>query len=294
MQSPDRPHKISTLLLTLAALVAFAGNSILCRLALRGSEDQEIDPVGFTVVRLASGALFLFFLMRLTPGEKGQRALSHPKSLLGAATLFVYAICFSLAYANLDAGAGALILFGAVQFTMLGSGFLRGERTSWMGTLGIFLAIGGVAWLVAPGARAPEPTGSLLMSLAGLAWGLYSLLGRGEPNATQATARNFQASLPLCVAAFLLYRSDFSYTKSGLALACASGALTSGLGYVLWYRALRGHSRTSAAVVQLAVPAIAALGGVAILNEDLHRRLIASGTLTLGGIALALFAKPKR
>lgn len=271
-----------TVALTVVTLAAFAGNSILCRLALRTG---AIDPLSFTAVRLASGALVLAPFLRAGP---------RPWSPRAAAALFAYALAFSLAYVWLDAGTGALLLFGAVQITMIGAGLWQGERPGALRTLGILAAIAGVVLLVAPGVSAPSPRGALLMTAAGLAWGVYSLLGRGARVPTRATACNFALAAPAALVVLGLGASTVTVTAQGALLAVVSGALTSGLGYVLWYAALPGHSATSAAVVQLAVPVIAALGGVVLLDERPTTRLFGAGALTVGGVLVAVLAARRR
>ena len=274
---------LRTVLLTAATLIAFAANSILCRLALRG---EATDPLSFTALRLASGALVLLPFLRVPAGAAPSRW-----SPASAVALFAYALGFSLAYVWLDAGTGALLLFGAVQVTMIGAGLRAGERPTALRALGILAAIVGVVVLVAPGVSAPEPIGAALMAGAGVAWGIYSLLGRGVPAPTRATARNFLLAAPLGLLALLARPSTLSVTTEGALLAVTSGAVTSGLGYVVWYAALRGHSATSAAVVQLSVPVLAALGGVAFLSEEATPRLFAAGALTLGGVLVAVLAR---
>jgi len=274
---------LRTVLLTAVTLVAFAANSILCRLALRS---VAIDPLSFTALRLASGALVLLpFLRAPTRADPSRWSPASAVALAG------YALGFSLAYVWLDAGTGALLLFGAVQVTMIGAGLRAGERPTALRALGIVAAVVGVVVLVAPGVSAPEPAGAALMAGAGVAWGVYSLLGRGVPTPTRATARNFLLAAPLGMLALLARPSTLSVTLEGALLAVTSGALTSGLGYVVWYAALRGHSATSAAVVQLSVPVLAALGGVAFLGEEPTPRLLAAGALTLGGVPVAVLAR---
>lgn len=207
--------------------------------------------------------------------------------------LFAYALTFSLAYVSLPAGTGALLLFGCVQMTMLGVGFARGERPTPLATLGIAAAMAGVLILVLPGVHAPDPLGATLMATSGIAWAVYSLLGRTAKNPTLATARNFAIAAPLAAIALVFAPTEATWTSNGVLLAIASGTITSGLGYILWYAALPALTASNAAVVQLAVPAIAALGGVVALNEVLDGRLLLAGALTLGGIALAITAKPK-
>lgn len=262
--------------LTALALVAFAGNSLLCRAALR---EGAIDPVSFTAIRLASGALVLLPL-----AVRGGAAWS----VRGALALGAYALGFSLSYVTLGTGTGALLLFGTVQITMMGTGLARGERLGGWQTVGVAAAVTGVVVLVAPGLSAPEPAGAALMAGAGVAWGVYSLLGRGVARPAAATARNFLLAVPPALVALLLARDGVAVEPRGAWLAVASGTLTSGLGYVVWYRALRGHTATTAAVVQLAVPVIAAVGGVLLLGEAVDSRLVGASVLTLGGVGLAL------
>ena len=281
-----------TALLTVVALLAFAGNSILCRLALR---DGAIDPWSFTAIRLLSGAVLLMpLLWPRTPSRMSDES-RRPGSALAAAALFVYAAAFSLAYVSLDAGTGALLLFGMVQITMIATGLRTGERPTAMASTGIALAVAGVVWLVLPGVRAPDPLGAVLMATAGIAWGTYSLLGRNTTQPRRATARNFVIAAPLgAVAIALVAASDLDslrVTTEGIWLAIASGAITSGIGYVIWYMALPGHSATSAAVVQLSVPVLAAVGGVTLLAEPTSMRLLAASALTIGGVATAILAR---
>lgn len=269
----------STVTFTVVALVAFAANSILCRLALGGN---LIDPTSFTAMRLASGAAILL------PWALSQKGARGSWQIPSAMALFVYALLFSLAYVTLGAGTGALLLFGLVQLTMLAVAFSRGERPAAVQVVGMGVAAGGVVWLVAPGVTAPDPRGAVFMALAGVAWGAYSLLGRGVANPAVATARNFILAAPLGLLFMVLFAGERHIEVLGALLAVVSGALTSGLGYVLWYSALRGHTRTSAAVVQLAVPIIAAWGGTIFLAEELTMRLVGAAVLTLGGVALAI------
>ena len=271
-----------TAALTALALVAFAANSVLCRLALR---EGAIGAPAFTALRLGAGALVLLPFLR----ARGPREPWSPRSALALA---LYALGFSFAYLALDAGLGALLLFGAVQGTMIGVGLARGERPGALRWLGIALAAAGVVVLVRPGGGAPAPRGALLMLAAGVAWGAYSLLGRGAPAPARASARNFLLAAPLGLAVWALAPGSPT-TLAGALLAVTSGALTSGLGYVLWYAALRGHSATSAAVVQLLVPLLAALAGVLLLGEHATPRLWTSAALTLGGVGLAVVARAR-
>ncbi len=271
--------------LAAAAMTAFAANSLLCRAALGA---QAVDALTFTSVRLASGALVLALVVRGRSGTRDAFAAWR----LGAA-LFAYAIGFSLAYTRITAGVGALLLFGAVQVTMIGGGLVAGERPTTREWLGLGLALAGLVGLTFPGLTAPDPGGAAFMLAAGVAWGVYSLGARagGEPLA--ANAASFACSVPLALVAqgVGFVRMPPKVTAAGLALAVTSGAVTSGLGYALWYAALRGLTATQAAIVQLSVPPLAALGAVALLGEALGARLIVSGAAVLGGIAVALAAR---
>ena len=284
MHSTSRGH---TALLTGTALVAFAGNSILCRLALR---DGEIDPWSFTSIRLASGALLLLLFLRVS-----KRNPTSPRPVAwkptAAATLFVYVFTFSLAYVSLDAGTGSLLLFGTVQITMVIAGLYSGERPTPLNMVGTLTAASGVAWLVWPGVSAPDPVGAALMITAGIAWGSYSLLGRGATQPTVTTARNFALATPIAMLAMACSSQQLSITINGAWLAIASGAITSGLGYALWYMALPNHSATRAAALQLSVPIIAAVGGVAFLGEAASARLLAASSLTISGVAAATLSR---
>ena len=272
------------LALTALAMVAFAANSLLCRLALR---DTGIDPASFTLIRMLSGALVLWVILRLRTSVAEQ---SHG-DWRSAAALFAYAIAFSYAYVGLSAGAGALLLFGSVQATMILYSLWRGERFAPWQCLGFALAIGGLIALVAPGATAPPWLAAVLMVLAGMAWGMYSLRGRGNTDPLATTAGNFLRSVPMALAAALLAWPWLAVDAWGAVLAVLSGALASGVGYAIWYAALRGLSGTAAATVQLSVPALAALGGVVLLAEPLSLRLVLASVVTLGGIALVIHGR---
>jgi drug/metabolite transporter (DMT)-like permease len=202
--------------------------------------------------------------------------------------LFVYAIPFSFAYSSLTAGTGALILFAFVQATMMMAAVAAGERPHWSQWTGLALASCGLTYLVLPGLKAPSFSGSLLMALAGVMWGLYSLRGRGVADPLRLNMSNFVRALPLVIVVNLLVRGQVHVTTSGVLLALGSGAITSGLGYVLWYTALRNLTAMRAAIVQLMVPVLAGAGGVLFLGETTSLRLVLSGILVLGGIALAL------
>ncbi len=280
------PAAVRTALLTTAAMIAFATNSILCRLALA---NPAIDPASFTSLRLASGAAALALIVG---GMRGRYRAGGDWT--AAAMLFLYAVLFSFAYLYLTAGTGALILFGAVQLTMFAVGLRAGERFRPLSWLGLALAVAGLVYLVLPGVAAPSPLGAGLMAVAGVAWGVYSLRGRGTSDPLGATAGNFARAAPLALLVSAVFIADFDLTAGGAALAVASGALASGLGYVIWYAALGGLSATRAATVQLSVPVIAAFGGVLLLSEAITLRLLVSTVATLGGIALVLSQRGKK
>lgn len=271
-------------LLTIAALVAFAANSVLARLALRAG---AIDPASYSSLRLATGALMLALMVHARRGRPGAAG-----NWTGAGLLAAYAVPFSFAYVALTTGTGALILFGTVQVTMVGAGLLLGERppaTTWVGAA---LAAGGIVALVLPGLEAPPPGAAALMALAGTAWGGYSLVGRRATEPLLATAGNFLRATPLALgvlaASVLASPAAGRVTPAGAALATASGALASGLGYVAWYAALPGLTRTQAALTQPAVLVLAAAAGVFLLGEPLTLRLVLSGSTILAGIGLVV------
>jgi len=282
-----KPAVAKTIALTVATMIAFAANSLLCRMALGA---DAIDAASFTTLRLASGALTLWLILSATRKDR-TRARSD---WIAAAMLFLYAIAFSFAYLSLTAGTGALILFGAVQLTMLTVGLRGGEHFAPLSWAGFVLAVVGLVYLVSPGLTAPAPVGTALMAVAGIAWGVYSLRGRGVANPLIATAGNFARTLPFTLAASVLFISNVHANWSGALLAVASGAVASGVGYAIWYAALRGLTATRAATVQLSVPVIAAFGGVALLSERITLRLLISSIAILGGIALVLMQRGAR
>jgi drug/metabolite transporter (DMT)-like permease len=269
-----------TLLLTALAMLAFAGNSILCRIALR---DTTIDPASFTGLRILAGALTLWLLLRLSRDRR-----SAGGDWLSAVALFVYAASFSFAYINLDAGAGALLLFGAVQLSMLVWGLLSGERFSAGQIAGLLLALSGLLILLLPGSRTPALEGALLMLLSGVAWGIYSLRGRAASNPLAATAGNFIKAVPFAAVLCLVMLGQQQWDAPGVVYALLSGALASGVGYAIWYAALPGLAAVQAASVQLSVPLLTAIAGAALLGEVLTPTLIISGAAILGGIAMVL------
>jgi len=277
----------STVLWTLLAMLAFAANSLLCRLALG---QELIDAASFATVRVGSGAVVLT-LMMLPRWRVRARAQTDWRSV---AMLFAYMVLFSFAYLSLSAGTGALILFGAVQLTMFIAALRGGEKFALLSWAGLALAVIGLVYLVSPGLTAPDPMNAILMAIAGIAWGFYSLLGRGISDPLEATANNFIYSVPLVIIVSLLFKDEYHSTLSGLLLAVVSGAITSGLGYVIWYSALRGLTATRAATVQLSVPAIAAFGGVVLLSEQITLRLVLASVATLGGVWIVLAQRAAR
>ena len=270
-----------TILLTALAMVAFAANSLLCRLALGA---DEIDAASFTTIRVLSGVLTLL-LISYAQHRPPSRSNANWRSAL---SLFAYMICFSFAYISLGAANGALILFGAVQLTMFAAALSTGERFPALAWLGLAIAIGGLAYLVSPGLTAPDPLGAMLMAVAGVAWGIYSLLGRSARDPLSATTMNFIFCAPLVIIVSLFSFSQLHISSIGAAYAVASGAIASGCGYVIWYAALRGLTAGRAATVQLSVPVIAAIGAVMLLAEPLTLRLVLASVATLGGVALGL------
>jgi drug/metabolite transporter (DMT)-like permease len=279
-RAADTP-RLATLSFTAAAMLAFAANSLLCRLALAR---DGIDPASFGAIRVAAGALALVLMVRWRAGHD----TSVGGDWLSAAMLFAYVAFFSFAYVVLAAGTGALILFGAVQLTMFGAALRGGERFTAVAWCGLALAGAGLVYLVLPGVSAPPLFGATLMALAGLAWGVYSLRGRGAPDPLRATAGNFLRAAPLAFALWLPFAGLAHADVMGIVLAIVSGAVTSGLGYALWYTALRELSAMRAATVQLSVPLVTAFGAVLLLGEPVTLRLALASVAILGGIALVL------
>jgi drug/metabolite transporter (DMT)-like permease len=272
-------------------MLAFAGNSLLCREALLRT---SIDPANFTMIRIAAGALALGLLLWIRDWRASPVASSSGGSWTSAFALFAYAAAFSFAYQTLTVATGALLLFGAVQATMIGYGLCKGERFGAVQLVGIVLACGGLVYLLLPGVDAPAPSGALLMIAAGVAWGAYSLRGRAAGDPTRATAGNFIRAVPFALLTSALTLLHSSLDGRGVAYAVASGALTSGVGYAIWYTAVRDLNATSAAMVQLSVPVITAFAGVALLGESLTARLVLASIAVLGGIALVIAGPGER
>jgi drug/metabolite transporter (DMT)-like permease len=270
-------------LLTTLTMIAFAGNSLLCRIALKHT---TIDAASFTAIRLVSGALVLWLIVRMrrgtcTGGGNGWSSLA----------LFAYAAGFSYAYVSLPAATGALILFGAVQATMIGYGLWVGERLLQRQLVGLVLALGGLVGLLLPGLSAPPLHGAVLMLVAGVAWGIYSLRGKGAGDPTRVTAGNFLRAVPVAAVLSLLMLDHASLDRAGFWYAVSSGAVASGIGYAIWYTVLPALKATTAATVQLSVPVIAAVGGIAFLGEPITMRLALASVAILGGIALVIVSR---
>lgn len=296
-----RSKYLLTSVITLSTLIAFAANSILCRKALIS---DAIGPVEFTTIRLLSAMLIFLpiILFRRRQSVSNARREISPDGLLTARmlrifpalALFSYAIFFSLAYVQLTAGTGALLLFGSVQVTMLGIYLLRGNRVGLFAWLGLATSFAGLVYLLLPGLSAPSAGGTALMILSGVSWGVYSILGKQETDAIMATARNFLYCLPgaVILVAIAMVRANtvgsLQITMPGVILALCSGAVASGFGYVLWYLAVKRISTSTASIVQLLVPLLAAIGGVVFLGETLSMRLVVAGNLIGGGVALSL------
>ncbi|MGB1238991.1 MAG: DMT family transporter [Pseudomonadales bacterium] len=274
---------------TLLALVAFAANSVLCRLALG---DAQIDAASFTVIRLLSGIVTLLLLLQLRQNKGPANPQGGARGSWAAAFyLFLYALGFSYAYISLETGTGALILFGVVQLTMIAASLLQGNRLHAIEWLGVALAFAGFVYLVLPGVSAPSPEGLVLMSVAGIAWAFYTLNGRGSRDPLSDTSYNFARTLPFVGLLAIYGFSEMELSLYGVVLAVVSGAVTSGIGYSIWYLALSALKTLHAAVLQLSVPVIAALGGVLFVSEPMTLRLVLSGLLILGGILLVVLGK---
>ncbi len=270
-----------TLILTALAMMAFAANSVLCRMALG---DGHIDAASFTSLRVISGALVLAVIVYFRSGGQVPRDADWRAAL----ALFSYMAFFSFAYLSLGAGTGALVLFGTVQLTMFIVALKSGEYFSVVSWLGLAVAIAGLIYLLSPGVTAPDPLGAVLMVVAGVSWGIYSLLGRQAIDPGRATAWNFLLSVPLVLIISLVFMDQYHASSLGILLAILSGVFASGIGYVIWYAALRELAATSAATVQLSVPVIAAIGGVMLLSEEVTLRLLVASAATLGGVAIVL------
>ncbi len=275
--------QVRSIVLVVLAMFAFAGNSLLCRIAL---EQTGIDPASFTSIRLISGAVMLGLVVGLRRG-----AQVGAGSWISAIALFAYAAGFSFAYVSLSTATGALVLFGAVQITMIGHGLSTGERLCGPQVAGLLLAFAGLIGLLLPGLSAPPPRGAILMLGAGMAWGIYSLRGKRAGDPTRVTAGNFLRTVPIALVLGVLMLKDLSLDVAGVGYAIASGALASGVGYAIWYAALPALKATTAAIVQLSVPVIAGMGGIIFLTEPVTLRLALASVAVLGGLALVLLQR---
>ncbi|MDQ7000021.1 MAG: DMT family transporter [Mariprofundus sp.] len=281
------------ILLTSLTMLAFAANSVLCRMALAGA---SIDAASFTAIRLASGALMLtiLILFRAEFSAKNRHHVLRAGSWRSATWLYIYATGFSFAYLSVSTATGALILFGAVQLTMMTASLISGERPGIRVWAGYILAVAGMVFLLLPGASAPSLWGAVLMAVAGVAWGMYSLRGRASNNPLVQTAGNFLLTLPMAAAMLLFSLDRMHGNVDGVMLAMASGALASGLGYALWYQVVSRMSGATAATVQLSVPLLAAAGGILMMQEPVTMRLVLTGMMILGGIALVTMKQAVR
>ena len=277
---------VKVIFYTTFALVAFAFNSILCRLALRG---DEIDAASFTSIRLISGAITLILLSYFF----SKRSKVKSGNWASAFFLFAYAACFSFAYFNLSAGMGALILFGCVQITMIAAALGKGEKPGALEWLGMATALGGLVYLVFPGLTSPPLVSSALMAAAGIAWGGYTLRGRGSGDPLADTTGNFIRSVPMGIIVSVIFIPALHLSNRGIVLAILSGAVTSGIGYTVWYAVLKHHTATRAAVLQLSVPVLTAVIGVLFLAEMASIRLVIAGALILGGIGLTILGRKR-
>jgi len=276
---------LKTSLLTGLALIAFAANSVLCRLALG---NETIDAPSFTGIRLLSGAITLFIILSIKRGNKGA---SSKGSWTAGLMLFLYAITFSYAYLSVDTGTGALILFGSVQITMIMLSLVTGTRLHLTEWSGVIIAFTGFIYLILPDITTPSVNGFILMTVSGMSWGIYTLKGRSSKNPLMDTTYNFLRTIPFVALLAIFTMQNMSYSFEGIVLALISGAVTSGVGYTIWYIALSGLSSTQAAVLQLSVPVIAAIGGVVFVSEEITIRLIISATIVLSGILMVVLGK---
>lgn len=299
VQQVIKPSNWLTFVTSCLALIAFAANSVLCRIALGNS---SIDPTGFTGIRMLSGAITLAIIVMLFSKKHRESnnvalrrvfSIKNTQGWLSSTVLFGYAAFFSFAYVKLNTASGALILFATVQFSMIGFSVFKGHRLHLKEWLGVFISFVGFVLLMLPSATQPSLVGFVLMLVSGIFWAFYSLLGRNAPQPVLLTAENFIRCVPLSLVFIILSLSMYSFNWQGAWYAIASGAFASGIGYSIWYLALRNLSITQAAISQLSVPLIAALGGIAFINESLTNDLVISGILILSGIFLVSVKKQK-
>ena len=280
---------IKTILFTGLALIAFAANSVLCRLALG---ESAIDASTFTIVRLLAGAIVLTVIMSISKIKSNSNTNSSTKGSWPASiALFIYALTFSFAYVTLDTATGALILFGSVQITMILMSIFSGNRLHISEWFGMAIAFTGFVYLILPGVTTPSVIGFLLMTVSGIAWGIYTLKGRGSKNPIMDTAFNFLRTMPFVIILAIVTFKYAHYSSEGILLAVLSGSIASGIGYMIWYSALSGLSVTQAAVLQLLVPVIAAVGGIIFVSESISFRLTVSSAMILGGILMVVLGR---
>ncbi len=278
---------LKTIAYTCFSLIAFAGNSILCRLALG---ENKLDAASFTIIRLLSGIVMLFLMSKIFNVKNSS---TTKRNYISSCVLFLYAVTFSYAYISLDTGTGALILFGAVQITMILASLTFGNRLQVSEWMGIVTAFSGFVYLVKPSLTTPSLTGFILMTISGMAWGIYTLRGKGSKQPIHDSASNFLYTFPFILALLIIEFKNTNLSQQGIILALVSGAITSGVGYTVWYMAVRRLSTMQASVVQLLVPIIAATGGVIFANEVISMRLILSSIMIFGGIVFVLFKSNK-
>jgi drug/metabolite transporter (DMT)-like permease len=280
---------IKTILFTGLALIAFAANSVLCRLALG---ESAIDASTFTIVRLLAGAIVLTVIMSISKIKSNSNTNSSTKGSWPASiALFIYGLTFSFAYVTLDTATGALILFGSVQIAMILMSIFSGNRLHISEWFGMAIAFTGFVYLILPGVTTPSVIGFLLMTVSGIAWGIYTLKGRGSKNPIMDTAFNFLRTMPFVIILAIVTFKYAHYSSEGILLAVLSGSIASGIGYMIWYSALSGLSVTQAAVLQLLVPVIAAVGGIIFVSESISFRLTVSSAMILGGILMVVLGR---
>ena len=280
-----------TVFLSLLALIAFAGNSVLCRLALT---EPSIDPASFTLARLLSGIAALWMLLVLKNIKAPSKSEQANGSWLSAFMLFAYAALFSYAYISIDTATGALVLFGSVQIALIVISLIKGHKLKLGEYAGVLLALSGFVYLVLPELQKPSLSGFIMMSLAGVSWAFYTVGGQGSLDALRDTAFNFTRTFPLLILLLVFTFANISLSPYGITMAVLSGAITSGLGYAIWYAALPSLTTLQAGVIQLFVPIIAAFGGLFFASEAITLRLTVAAALVLGGITLVIFAKTKQ
>ena len=278
-------HNLKTIALTIFSLIAFAGNSILCRLALG---ENRLDAASFTIIRLLSGIVMLSILSQSLSQQKNTKSKIN---WLSSFALFLYAVAFSYAYLSLDTATGALILFGTVQITTILASLALGNRLRFLEWVGIAISCSGFVYLVLPSVTTPSFKGLMLMTLSGIAWAIYTIRGKSSQKPINDSATNFLYTLPFVIALLIIEFQNTNLSQQGIILAVLSGALASGVGYTAWYMAVRNLATVQTSIVQLLVPILAATGGVLFAGEMVSLRLVVSSMMILGGVVLVLFGK---